>query len=693
MRKASSFLLFCSIFLTALPLATQLATQFATQLAAQTPREGQSASEDARSVYRQGEEALRADEPYEAIDYFRESLRINPDYLEPLHGLAEVFFRLGEYQEAEEYIEKAVSKARSNSRVAALQGRIYTGLGDFDRAAEIFSSILRREPNNLQGQFGMAELEVARGRSKNALEVYLGALRSNPQNRRGLLSAAILYEARNNFDDARELIKTAVRYHPDDSQVHAIAASHYLNSKEYSSAQNHAEAALKQDPDNPEALAVLIELFFRRDMYEDAVPVIEKSLGTREDVLHWYALGKARAEMSRMEPALRAFTAALRMRPDDEVTRIVMEDALLSQLSGDAEARVEAGDKRFENARRYERNNRMELARQEYRRGLEISPYDTAGRTKYAETFKKSEDYGKYLSLLKIVEEEGDADRDLLDEIEIYESVNEENIGERWGVDQFALDRDRYKIALFADTDRSVMLHTESELPLTKYFRTLLHGYEHLEVVHAGTGDSYSDFFRKAREQEADYFAVLSFHEEESSFTLKGSVYHGKTGTQLTTVEAFRTGNNRVAEASVRAAKNLQSLLPVRGRIYRREGNRVLLDLGSFHSLEPEDELMVIRAEDIELKSRSFGWDYSKGKLLGEVRVTETEELVSEGELNTSGFFDLVNPRDVVFSPRAGEADGENTENSGENGVSRIESDTGRDVNSSTTYKSLLGIR
>ncbi|MFO7848455.1 MAG: tetratricopeptide repeat protein [Spirochaetia bacterium] len=648
-------------------------------LAAQTD---QSASEDARSIYRQGEDALRADELYKAIDYFRESLDINPDYLEPRHGLAEVFFRLGEYQEAEKHIDKARSLARTNSEIAALQGRIYTGLGDFERAGEIFSRILRREPNNLQAQFGIAELEVARGRSKNALQVYLRALRSYPRNRRGLLSAAILYEARNNYSDARDLIRTAVRHYPDDPKVHAIAAAHYSKSREYDNARDHAENALKYDPDNKEAVGVLIDILFGRNNYEEAVSVIEKSLETSEDVLRWYALGKARAETENMESALRAFTAALRLRPDDEITRIVMEDALLSRLSGDDEGRVEAGEKRFENAGKYEANNRMELARQEYRRGLEISPYDTEGRTQYAETFKKSSDYGKYLSLLKIVEEEGEADRDLLDEIEIYESVNEENIGERWGVDQFAIDRDRYRIALFADTNNSEMLHTESELPLTRYLETLMHGYEHIDVVHVGEADSYSSSFREAREQGVDYFGIISFSEEESSFRLNGSVYHGKTGTQLTSIEAFRTGNNRVAEASVRAVEDFQSYLPVRGRIYRRDGDQVLIDLGSFHSLEPEDELMVIRAEDIELKSRSFGWEYDPKKLLGEVAITETEELISEGDLSTSGFFDLVNPTDVVFSSTS-------EESSKETDVSDIE----RDVNSSAIYKSLLDIR
>ncbi len=646
---------------------------------------GRSGEADATSLYVEGNEALKIGDLYQAIDYFKEALRYNPDFVKPHKGLAEVFFRLGEYSEAERYIQKARSLARMNTEIAALEGRIYTGLGEFDKASSVFSSILRREPNNLEAQFGVAELEVARGRAKNALEVYLGALRSYPRNRRGLLSAAILYETQGEEKEARELIKTAVRFYPDDPQVHALAASHYLDTGDLANAEVHAQRSLTEDPDNKDALQVLIDVYFTQDRYDQAIPRIRRSLETSSDLLQRYALAKALAETGRIDEAVRAFTAALRTRPDDEVMRIVMEDALISQLDRDHAKRVEAAKERFASARSYENNNRTELARQEYRRGLELAPYSVEGRLGYARLFKRSGDYGKYLSILEVVAEEGKADQDVRDEIEIFESITEDTVASSWNVDQFDIERELYRIALFADLRSSSMRHIEAELPLLNYQETLMYGYEHIDVVHTGRAGSFASSFRTARQNDVDYFVIFSFEEQESTFTVRAAVYHGSTGTRLEDLEVFRTGNERVARASMRIVDDFQALLPIQGRIYRRDGEQVLVDLGKFQSIQPEDSLKIIREEDIDLKSRSFGFEYSPNDVLGEITVTEADELISEGRLQTSSFFDLVNPTDVVFKAQAEEEGAE----AGETATEPEE----QNVNSSAIYKSLLRIR
>jgi tetratricopeptide (TPR) repeat protein len=640
-------------------------------------------AEDAPTLYRLGEDAMRRGELYRAIDYYKESLRYNPDYVEPLHGLAEVFFRIGEYREAQRYVEQAVALAKRNSELTALQGRIYTGLNEFEQAGEVFASILRREPNNLDAQFGIAELEVARGRSRNALEVYLRALHSYPRNKRGLLSAAILYETQDNYREARELIKTAVRYYPNDPTVNALAAAHYRKTGELAGAKDHARRALAVEPANREALQVLIDVYFDRRDYASAIPVLEESLQSTDDVLHWYALGKARAETEDTGGAFRAFTTALRKRPDDEICRIVMEDALLAQLSADSAERLAAAETRFAGAEKYMGENRTELARQEYRRGLELAPYSDEGRLGYGETFKRSGDYGKYLSILRIVEREGKAERAVLDEIEIYESMIDETVSARWGVDQFSIDRDRYRIALFADTDSSSLRHSDSEEALLRYIRTHLYGYEQIDVVHEGRAETFAASFRNARETRADYFMLFSFTEESGTFTVEASVYHGRTGTLLTSLRVFRTGNDRVARASMRLIKDFQALLPIKGRIYRRDNEMVLVDIGRFHGISEEDVVKVVRETDIALKSRRFGLEVAQDDILGEIRITEADELLAEGSLSTASFFDLVNPTDIVFL--------QNDEKEAENGTA--ESEEEKNVISSTIYKSLLRIR
>ncbi|MGC9313831.1 MAG: tetratricopeptide repeat protein, partial [Sediminispirochaetaceae bacterium] len=342
-------------------------------------------------LYREGDRLLADGQLYEAIDHFKESLVYNPDYVEPLYGLSEAYFKLEEYEQALIYIRQARKLSRSNYNIAALEGRIYTGLGRYEDAEALFTQLLARQPYNREAVFGLAELHVAMGNIENALNSYRSALESDPYNRRGLLSAALLYAAQNNFDAAGDLIQTAVDTYPEDPVVHAIGAEYYLQSGLEEKAESHAWQAVALDPENEDALAVLIHLLFRQERFTEAVDAVDRSIGLdRRDPLLWFLRGTAYWELGRKENALDSFYTALDLRPSDEIGRIVLEEFLLQEYLPESEERRRAAEVRFDRGSAYERDNRVELARQEYRRGLMLHPYNRDGRVLYANTYKRS---------------------------------------------------------------------------------------------------------------------------------------------------------------------------------------------------------------------------------------------------------------------------------------------------------------
>jgi len=48
-------------------------------------------------LYEEGRSALFDTEYYEALDYFKQALHINPAYVDALKGMAQAYCRLGEY--------------------------------------------------------------------------------------------------------------------------------------------------------------------------------------------------------------------------------------------------------------------------------------------------------------------------------------------------------------------------------------------------------------------------------------------------------------------------------------------------------------------------------------------------------------------------------------------------------------------
>lgn len=601
-------------------------------------------------LYREGERLLADGQLYEAIDHFKESLVYNPEYVEPLHGLSEAYFKLEEYQQALIYIRQARKLARGNYNIAALEGRIYTGLGRYEDAEALFTQLLEQQPYNREAVFGLAELHVAMGNIENALNSYRSALESDPYNRRGLLSAALLYAAQNNFEAAGELIQTAVDTYPEDPVVHAIGAEYYLQSGLEEKAESHAWQAVALDPENEDALAVLVQLLFRQERFTEAVDAVDRSIGLdRRNPLLWFLRGTAYWELDRNENALDSYYTALDLRPSDEIGRIVLEEFLLQEYLPESEERRRAAEVRFDRGSAYERDNRVELARQEYRRGLMLHPYNRNGRVLYANTYKRSGNIGKYLSILEVLEIDDNTTQDIRDEIEIYRNLRRDSIAAEWGVDQFAIERFRYRFALFTLNFESSLIHLNAEERLSSYMQGLLRGFENIELVENRSVKNFAEAFRAARSQDADFFILLTYRETERSFQVVSEVYNARTGSRVDTLRSIRTGNNRVTQSLVRIADGLADTLPVRGSIYRRSGNEVLVDIGEFQNLSEEQTLLVIRDEHLSLVNNSFRLEYEEENLLGEIVINAVDDLIAKGEVQPYHFFDLINPGDTVF--------------------------------------------
>ncbi len=654
-----------------------------------------SAVNPAIELYQQGEKRLQTGEIFGAIDLFKESLSYNPDYVQPLYGLGRAYFKLEEYEQALIYIKRARQLDRSNSQIAALEGRIYTGLGQFEQAEGIFNSILSREPYNLDAQFGIAELHAAMGNIQNAVSRYRRALESDPYNRRGLLSAALLYAAQDNSEEAAELIQTAVDSYPEDPRVHSIAAEYYYQIDEIRKSEQHARQALQLNPQAEEAIYVLIRILFAQNRYNEAAETVEQNINIdRDNPLLWYLRGKAYWEAGDEERALESFYTSLNIAPSDEITRLALEEFLLDRFPPDAEERVEAATTRFNYGSAYERDNRIELARQEYRRGLMLHPYNQEGRVKYATTFKRTNNIGKYLSILKVVDNEGEISQEIKDEIEIYQSLREDSVAQSWDVDQFSIDRHRYKFAIFTNAALSNLIHLQSAGHLTSYMRGVLQGNEHIEIDDIGTVNSFAEAFKQARKTGVDFFVLLNYQEGERAFKTVAKVYNGSTGTIIKSFESLRTGNRRVSQALIRISGNIADELPLRGTIYRRENDTVLIDVGSFQGITPEDRFDVIRTENLELSDITFGLEYSQADILGQVEVTGVDDLLSVGQVETDQFFDLVNAGDAVIPVSVTEDQAQNqNERQNDNQPSTEEPEPEEpSIIPSEIYKSLLEI-
>lgn len=84
----------------------------------------------------------------EAEKYYKEALKIEPEFVIALLGLGKTYLSMGEVRKAADYFEQAVKVAPDNAEVQFEIADTSRLLGDLDKAAEAYSRVIELSPSS-----------------------------------------------------------------------------------------------------------------------------------------------------------------------------------------------------------------------------------------------------------------------------------------------------------------------------------------------------------------------------------------------------------------------------------------------------------------------------------------------------------------------------------------------------------------
>ncbi len=621
-----------------------------------------SSQSKAVNLFQDAESARNSGNLELAIELYKASLQENERYREPYIRLAELSFYQNASEEALAYADIAALLGQDDPAIQVLRGRILTELGRFSEAEEILRTVLQAEPYNLNAFRAMGELEIARGSLRGAIVWYERALEIDPENRIALLSMVPLHDSLDRWDNAENLIIRAVELYPESFDVHLMAARHYLERGDMGRAEYHCDVALRIEPDNREATLLYAGILSRQGRFQSLLDRIGSSstdIRMPDDYLSFYLEGSAKASLGQYQEALDAFSAVLRIRPEDQITRIVYEQ-ILSDKTDRSEPRnafriAEAVAYHLDRAESYRSRNRINRALEQVRRALRIDAESVPARTLYAELWRLKGYPAKHLSILEVLERDNSLDTDIKDTIEIYRHELSDSVSGKWGINQFSQERFRYSIPVYISSEKGSMLHSLSREELAVYSAHVMHGYEHLSVPEGKEVASFAESYGRARALSAHYFAILTLYEDDRSFTLSSELYSGNTGAVIAREQIFRTGNERVTDAFEIWADRIAQALPPVGKVIRYSFSEGLIDLGTLDGIEEGSSLLIIPKDRLQVSRGSLGIRFSPEDAVGTIEISGTDELLSEGEITSTRFYNLINPGDWVVKPENGD--------------------------------------
>jgi tetratricopeptide (TPR) repeat protein len=612
---------------------------------------GQNSAAAAAAYYERGREFMVLEDRYSAAEAFIECVRLNPAHAEGTAALAECYYELGEFDQALLWARKARGLARASMATANLEAFILIALGRLDAAAAVIADVLAREPYNREALFAAGELDIARGRSAEALLRYRDAVRRYPDDRRLLISLALVSGSLGDAGTALTFIDRALAQHPDDYRVFYYAA--YVNSQggRIPQAIRYAEEALYFRPGYGPARSLLASLRYRNGEYEEAVRLADESIAAdRGDMDAWYLKGLSCIRLNQNEEALSVLSAAIGVSAGDEFIRALLEETLIACTGLEDPRRSRWASWHFDRARDYRSRNLVEQALFEYRRGLRLNPY-ARDRREYAGLLRLQGYPARYLEELRFLQDQGAADQGLNDAVEAYGSLLSDALFRRWQVNPLDLGERHWKIAVFSLTGQSSVRHADAGAIASSYIKELLIHDRNITPMNLELRQpAFSQAFRAAREAGADYFMLVSVAENERDISLKGELFVARTGAAAGTVSAFRTGTDRLRNASRGIADQLAASLPFRARLISRRQAQGLIDKGRVDAVKAGDVYDVVKKGRPQIANEGIALLYTADDLVGTITIDSVDEEVSAGVLARNGFFDRVEAGDEIIA-------------------------------------------
>ena len=185
----------------------------------------------------------------EAIEAYEAALQIEPDFVESLENLAEIYFQRNEWSKLEPVQARLIGLlAQANTEQIAQNyyrwGKIADVLGKTDEAIGRYWTALRCHSEHIEALLALGRIFWSRANWEHALQVYKRAyeLKQDTENRSELLyKLGIVYEKLKHTQEAIDIYEKFIQVAPKNAEVLKSLANLYIEKENYEPSISYLE--------------------------------------------------------------------------------------------------------------------------------------------------------------------------------------------------------------------------------------------------------------------------------------------------------------------------------------------------------------------------------------------------------------------------------------------------------------------
>jgi tetratricopeptide (TPR) repeat protein len=150
-----------------------------------------------------------------ASTYYREALRIKPDYVEAWYGLGMVSVNFGRQEEAIGYFKEALRSKPDFAPALYSLGQAQTELGRIQEAAGNYAEAVRIDPDYLDAWYNLGVIDTRLGRIQEAIACFRETVRIKPTHASAWYNMGLAQARLGRIEEAAGNFAEAVRIDPD----------------------------------------------------------------------------------------------------------------------------------------------------------------------------------------------------------------------------------------------------------------------------------------------------------------------------------------------------------------------------------------------------------------------------------------------------------------------------------------------
>jgi tetratricopeptide (TPR) repeat protein len=163
--------------------------------------------------------ATREGRTGDAIPYFQEALKINPDHLIALENLGNAYRQQKNWDEARQTLERAVAVGPQDPEANYSLGMVFAQLNDTDRAYEHLQRALQARPGYPEALSNLGVLYLRIGRRDEAVASFEECIRVAPAFDQSYMNLARVYALEGTPDKARSVLLDLLKQRPGHVQA------------------------------------------------------------------------------------------------------------------------------------------------------------------------------------------------------------------------------------------------------------------------------------------------------------------------------------------------------------------------------------------------------------------------------------------------------------------------------------------